>query len=93
MQVKEAVEAAKAYVLDLFNAEGITNLGLEEVEYDESAGEWCVTLGFSRPWDSRANALAAVVGQQLNPSRSYKVVRISDRTKEIRSVRNRETVA
>jgi hypothetical protein len=49
MDVKEAVATAKKYVGELFTQEGITNLGLEEIEFDEQAGEWRVTVGFSRP--------------------------------------------
>ena len=51
MQVKEAVANAKQYLADLFREEGLSDLGLEEVEFDESTDSWCVTLGFSRPWD------------------------------------------
>jgi hypothetical protein len=90
MDVKEAVAAAKKYVGELFSQEGITNLGLEEVEFDEQAGEWRVTVGFSRPWDSVTGWAAAFAPQQqVNPRRSYKVVRISDATGAAISVRNR----
>ena len=34
MEVKQAVTMAKRYVIDLFEAEQITNVGLEEVEFD-----------------------------------------------------------
>ena len=36
MDVKEAVTLAKNHITDLFAAEGIINLGLEEVEYDDA---------------------------------------------------------
>lgn len=90
MDVKEAVAAAKKYVGELFAQEGITNLGLEEVEFDEQAREWRVTVGFSRPWDT-VSGWAALAAQppQTNPRRSYKIVRISDTTGEAVSVRNR----
>lgn len=84
MDVKEAVARAKAYVSELFGYENISNLGLEEVEFDQATGDWLVTVGFSRPWDT-----PAVFGQQ--PQRSYKVLRISDLTGTALSVRNRET--
>jgi hypothetical protein len=89
MDVKEAVAAAKKYVGELFAQEGITNLGLEEVEFDEQAGEWRVTIGFSRPWDSIIGWAALAPQQQTNPRRSYKVVRISDATGAAMSVRDR----
>ena len=53
MDVKQAVETAKRYVGELFDQEGIKNLGLEEIELDHSGGEWRVTVGFSRPWTTQ----------------------------------------
>jgi hypothetical protein len=88
MDVKEAVGAAKKYVGELFAQEGITNLGLEEVEFDEGAGEWRVTVGFSRPWDAASGMIPAAL--QPNPRRSYKVVQIFDSTGAIKAVKNRE---
>ena len=88
MDVKEAVATAKKYVGELFTQEGITNLGLEEIEFDEQAGEWRVTVGFSRPWDSVGGF--ASIAERINPRRSYKIVRISDRTGTVVSVKNRD---
>jgi hypothetical protein len=88
MDVKEAVVAAKQYIGEIFGAEGIRNLGLEEVEFDEPANEWRVTIGFSRPWDA-----AGPVSVMFTPSRSYKVVRISDKSGKVVSVKNREVAA
>ena len=44
---KKAVTLAKQYVGQLFADEGVTNLGLEEVEFDDEIGVWRATLGFS----------------------------------------------
>lgn len=46
---------AKRHISDLFEAEGIRNVGLEEVERDD--GVWLITIGFSRPWDSESHNL------------------------------------
>lgn len=89
MDVRDAVAAAKKHVQDLFSEEKILNLGLEEIEFDESTGIWCITLGFSRPWEMPQNALA-VLARQLQPPRAYKIVRISDKTGQLLSVKNRE---
>ena len=51
MDVKEAVGLAKRYVVDLFSDEEITDVGLEEVVFDEPAGDWRVMIGFSRRWN------------------------------------------
>ncbi|MGX9727141.1 MAG: hypothetical protein ACTFAK_07430 [Candidatus Electronema sp. VV] len=92
MDVKEAVKLAKKHVLDLFADENITNLGLEEVEYNEIGREWIVTLGFSRPWDEPRNTLASLA-QASTPHRSYKIVRINNQSESVRCIKNREVPA
>lgn len=91
MDVKQAVNLAKQHVLDLFSEEQLSNLGLEEVEFDDPEDEWHVTLGFSRPWDEPKN-LFALAGEGKYPKRSFKVVRISNGTGRVLSVKNRESV-
>lgn len=86
MDVRQAVDQAKRYVVELFTNEGITNLGLEEVEFDD--GVWNVTVGFSRPWDT-PSGFAALAQAQLQ-RRSYKIVRIDDGSAHVLSVKNRE---
>lgn len=83
MDVKEAVQAAKKHVLDLFVDEGITDVGLEEVD-EEQGGCWRITIGFSRPWDRNVGSVLAG-----KTSRSYKVVRVSDADGRILSVTDR----
>ena len=48
MDVKAVAQRAKTYVVDLFDDEEISNVGLEEVEFDDSLDKWIVTIGFSR---------------------------------------------
>ena len=36
MDVKEAVQVAKNYIIDLFGEEGIVDVGLEEVDFDQA---------------------------------------------------------
>ena len=90
MDVKAAVALAKQQISELFAEEGIKNLGLEEVDYDEDKHAWRVTIGFSRPWDEPRNALAALAGQNSYWRRAYKVVRIADDTAAVLSVRSLE---
>lgn len=92
MDVKEAVSLAKQHIGYLFSEERITNLGLEEVEYDDQTDIWSVTLGFSRPWDAPRNILSAL-GQEIQPPRTYKIVRIGDKDQRVLSVKNRELVS
>lgn len=90
MEVKEAIALARQYVTDVFSDEQLKDFGLEELEFDDDKNIWAITLGFSRPWQVNAgqNALAALV----SPKRDYKVVRISDQTKKVLSIKNREPV-
>ena len=83
MEVKQAVEVAKHYIAELFGDEGITNLGLEEVEGKGSY--WHITIGFSRPWDSS-------VGTVLSGTRSraYKIILVSDEDGRVLSVKDRD---
>jgi len=91
MEVKEAVKAAKTYVADLLREEAISNLGLEEVEYDDGAGVWLVTVGFSRPWNSVKNGLTAIAGDPA-PRRAYRVVSINEKDGRVLSFKRREAL-
>ena len=91
MDVKQAVKKAKAYVADLFADEKPANLGLEEVEFEESHGEWLITIGFSRPWEKPKNKFADLAIDRPFEARTYKVVSISDSTGDVKSVKNYET--
>ena len=91
MEVKEAVNLAKFHIQELFESEKIYNLGLEEVEFDDAYKRWSVTIGFSRPWDEPANTLASIARHMTYPNRSYKVVLIDDTTRQVLSVKDRET--
>jgi hypothetical protein len=90
MEVKEAVALAKRHLQDVFADEQISNLGLEEIEYNDSQDMWSITLGFSRPWDSGQGGVAAAIG--IPRKREYKIVRFSGKDKKVWSIKNRETV-
>ncbi|MDO9473494.1 MAG: hypothetical protein Q7J28_10600 [Caulobacter sp.] len=88
MDAKSAIKTAKAYVQDIFSDEGVLNIGLEEISYDDKTLTWDVTVGFSRRWDSQ-NAPFAAALQAPSYRRTYKIVEVSDATGEVLSVRNR----
>ena len=90
MDVKIAVALAKSEIDTLFNTEGIKNVGLEEVVYDEDQGVWRVTIGFSRPWDEPRGALAALAAQNAYWRRAFKVVTISDAQGKVLSIKTLE---
>ena len=85
MQTKEAVGIAKKWVADQLSGEGVQDIGLEEVRFSD--GSWQITVGFSRPWDQTA---LSILSAGRPASRTYKVVVISDETKEVTEMRNRE---
>lgn len=72
MDVKEASRIAKDYVSEVYSEEEIANVGLEEVEFDDPARLWKITVGFSRPWNTKNPVMMALGGWR--PERSYKVV-------------------
>lgn len=89
MNAKEAITAAKAAILDVMEGENVSDLGLEEISYNESRNVWSVTIGLRRPWDHRANAGIASALQIQGSPRSYKVVEISDDDGSMIAIRNR----
>ena len=89
MNVKTAVIIAKNYVVDLYNEEKISNLGLEEVKYNPGAKQWRITLGFSRPWDYPASLLGPEWKGRPD-TRSFKAVIVDDKSGIVLSIENRE---
>ena len=83
MDVKQAVEAARKYVEDLFAEEQIVNVALEEIDAEEERF-WRITIGFSRPLNANFNRLLSA-----ERSRTYKVVLVRDSDGQILSVKNR----
>lgn len=86
MNVKQAVRMAKQCVAELFTDETIENIGLEEVECNDTSNNWEVAIGFSRPWQK--NSLATALGNQPL-GRSYKLVCINDNDGHITSLTDR----
>jgi len=89
MNVKDAVKKAIEYIADVFESENPENIGLEEVVLNEDDDVWEVTIGFSRPWDYPKGGLITGL-QAQNPKRQYKVVRIDNKSGEVKSIKIRE---
>jgi hypothetical protein len=91
VDVKEAIRRAKTQVADLLEGEAYSQLGLEEVKFDDRNNEWVITLGLNRPWNvekqSGGGALfgppSSTTSRQL---RTYKKVHIDGRTGEFVSM-------
>ena len=89
MDVKDAVHKAKEFLVDLLADEDPSNIGLEEVEYDDQERAWLVTLGFSRPWNSTRNTLTSITGESA-VKRAYRTLKISDETGKVASIKRRD---
>jgi hypothetical protein len=96
MDVKDAISTAKTYVHDLYGeSETISDLSLEEVEFDKANDQWRITVEFSRPVSSgfrtRARELLESAGLDAPTRRRVqKVVLISDPDGKAFAMRNRE---
>lgn len=85
MKLEEAIHAAKDHVERSFADEGIEQIGLEEIEFDNSERTWKVTIGFKRKFKSHMSMPLIET-----TDRTYRVVTISDEDREVRSVKVRE---
>ncbi len=74
LDVKQAVRAAKEKVIELFAEEGIEDVGLEEVKFDDDSNEWLITIGFTRAIDKIKGPLGIV--EHLPKKRTYRIVRL-----------------
>src|SRR6266702_3384550 len=85
MDVRQAVNTAKDWVLDVMEDEKPINLGLEEVEFDDKTRLWKITLGFSRPWNSTKNALSTLTGE-VALKRAYRTILINDKEGHVKGM-------
>lgn len=87
LNAREAGRKAKQHIAELLSDENITEIGLEEIEYEDDQSVWLVTVGFFRPWHKGVEERNILGEPRL--SRSYKVVRL-DAAGEVLSVRHRD---
>ena len=87
MDVKQAVQLAKAHVAEIFADESIANVGLEEVEFDDLNQVWAITVGFSRFLGRMGDIVRALDG---DTARIFKIVRIEDNSGHVQSVKHRD---
>ena len=89
MDVKQAVQTAKEHIAQLFSDEPISNIGLEEVEFNETVSVWEITIGFSRSWDRPGGSFISDLARLESP-RTYKTIRIQDESGRVESVKHRD---
>ena len=82
VDMREAVRTAKRFIIEHFDDEKITQVGLEEIKYQ---GDYLlITIGFLRPWDWSTNYLT----REPKKERSYKVVHL-DKNGNVQSLTDR----
>ena len=96
IDVKDAIRRAKMQITDLLEGETYSQIGLEEVKYDDREDQWVITLGLNRPWNMEKHSTSEGAGMVYGmPSssttttrqvRTYKEVRIDGRTGEFVSM-------
>jgi hypothetical protein len=89
MEAKQAIALAKDYVAEVYSGEQLSNVGLEEVDFDDRREAWDITIGFSRPWNN-APALMPFTAAENYQRRTYKVIKISDKSGDVLSMKNRD---
>ncbi len=87
MDVRDAVKSAKQHLLELFNSEPISYVGLEEVEFDDETQEWIITISFARIWE--VGPLTTTPSGKPPEDRHYKIFRISDLDGRVKSIKDR----
>jgi hypothetical protein len=90
MDAYAAIAKANGYMAELFADEGITNVGLEGVEFGECDHHRRITIGFSGPWEHPLG-IAAAMHRRLD--RTYQVVVIDDRDGRVTAVKHRVPLA
>jgi len=81
-------------VADVFSEEEPSNIGLEEITFDETRGCWKITIGFSRPWDYQKSLGIRSINKgptssDEKPDREYKVVEVNDADGKIKAMKIR----
>jgi hypothetical protein len=85
MELKEAVEVAKAHVQSVFADDLVGEPQLEEVWFDNTKNDWHVTLGFYRKPDMMMKAAGSFARYV------YKSVSVDGASKQATGIRNRVT--
>ena len=89
MKVEEAIARAKSFMHEVFADEAVTQVRLEEVEFDDRENAWLVTVGLMRPIISKQDPVPSFLSE-IPLKRSYKVVKIADDGGAIPSAKIRE---
>lgn len=91
MEAKKAISEAKTLLRELYSDESVSEIRLEEVEFDEANDSWLVTLGIMRPVVKHTASRASIVSPLETPlKRTYKIVTVPDKGISKPSIKIRE---
>ena len=51
MKAEQVVQKARELVVTFFQDQGISQVGLEELDFDYNENLWTVTIGYERNWN------------------------------------------
>ena len=83
----DAVKTAKNVIEQLYEEEGIGQVGLEEIRFDPDSDEWRITIGYAHP--AAKDRRLPNVAQPRWTTRCYKVVHLKDRDGDFVAVTDR----
>lgn len=81
MNAEQVVQKARDLVVTFFQDQGISRVGLEELDFNYNENQWTVTIGYERNWNE-----ASHFGEQ---NRVYKEL-ILDKDGQLVGIRNRD---
>lgn len=90
LTVREAIQRARENATEFYQDAEISDLQLEEVELDEAAGLWLITLGFNVPNANPMRGLGAAIAGERQYIRKYKIFNIDVYTGDLKSMKIRE---
>ena len=83
MNAEQAVQKARDLVVTFFQDQGISRVGLEELDFDYNEDQWTITIGYERNWND-----ASQFGELI---RVYKQLTL-DKYGELVSIRNLDSL-
>jgi hypothetical protein len=75
VEIKEAISKAKEFVANVMSDEEVSQIRLEEAEFDDREDAWLITLGVMRPSVSKTSLIPNLIVERAL-KRSYKIVKV-----------------
>ena len=77
MNAEQAIQKARDLVVTFFQDQGISRVGLEELNFDYEEDQWTITIGYERNWNDASQFGELIrVYKQLTLDESGELIRI-----------------